>query len=740
MLKTGSTRIGYLSRFFALILAVAVMGFYIVPAGALYAADSEQDLSDAAADAQTAATNAENELEAITEHGGFQEEAQNAAADSADLAKTAKDAMDDLVKAVNTAETAVTDLEDNDDDSKEAALLATAETAVNTAKDKAKDAKDAIQDVYDNTETIINNANAAVDAANNAIAYAEEAMDNAEKANDEYLKLLESLDGNIDANAFKAISDAEEAVCAAWNAFITQQNDALDKAASIAENAKESSQIADKLFRDWQAEVAKLVAAIGSTAYNGNLVSEFKELQDMRYQALMAAVQARSYAFEAVIAANELLDLAADAKQSLEDLLAKYWEAQGKTLPAGENGFEFTINELNKNISQINSFIKVCDKYYLGGSGSQDGITITPDPLVGIQDSSDYDAVEAKYGKKHTSNNSGPIEIKPGLFLESINDNKNNNGSYWEISSNGSWVGTLKIVYKVSNLYYTIYMEINGNGGTIQFAHDGNGVVLDISEMEYHWVDDFKSNPFTNPAVIDDIDELYNLFDYEWPQPEDDDEEEEEGGGPNGSGGTGGPNPPPVITGGGDDDDDTVVLSGGTGGPGPGPMVMTTLTLLPPPLPLAAPALAPIVIDPPSTATIADDLVPQAAPTTTEILPIRPPLANFAAWALLNLILTVVTGLIMIALLVTYFAKRREDDENYGEEEKVKKHLGLRLITVAATVIAVILFVLTQNMTLPMILIDQWTILHVIITAAAVLLAMASMKNYEDDEELVENI
>ena len=145
------------------------------------------------------------------------------------------------------------------------------------------------------------------------------------------------------------------------------------------------------------------------------------------------------------------------------------------------------------------------------------------------------------------------------------------------------------------------------------------------------------------------------------------------------------------------------------------------------------------MIDPPTT-TIESTPTPQAAPAPTTIAPERPPLANFQAWALLNLILTIVTGLIMVALMVTYFTKRREDEEQEDSEEKVKKHLALRLITIAATAIAVILFVLTQNITLPMIFIDQWTIWHVVITAAAVVLAMLSTKKYEEEEEIGQEV
>jgi len=173
----------------------------------------------------------------------------------------------------------------------------------------------------------------------------------------------------------------------------------------------------------------------------------------------------------------------------------------------------------------------------------------------------------------------------------------------------------------------------------------------------------------------------------------------------------------------------------GTGGPGdpPAPPVVTTTTTTtttttpPPPTPPAPP----VIIPTPPTPLSPPEITPPV-----DIAPAPVPMASFVYWALLNLILTIVTGLVMVMLLATYFFKRKdenEDDPNY-DEEKVKKHLGLRLITVAATVIAIILFILTQDMTLPMGMTDQWTIWHVVIAVAAIVLAFFSKKKYEEDE------
>ena len=148
------------------------------------------------------------------------------------------------------------------------------------------------------------------------------------------------------------------------------------------------------------------------------------------------------------------------------------------------------------------------------------------------------------------------------------------------------------------------------------------------------------------------------------------------------------------------------------------------------------------VLDPPGvTTTINGTDTPLAS---TIIPPEAPPLANIFSWALLNLILTIVVGLIMIALLVTTFFKRRKEDEekeehnneNEDEEkEKIKKYIGLRLLSIVATVIAIILFILTQDMRLPMVFVDKWTIWHVIIVAATLILAWFSRKKYEEEDD-----
>ena len=125
------------------------------------------------------------------------------------------------------------------------------------------------------------------------------------------------------------------------------------------------------------------------------------------------------------------------------------------------------------------------------------------------------------------------------------------------------------------------------------------------------------------------------------------------------------------------------------------------------------------------------------------------PLAGLGtgAWALINLILTIVTTLLSILLLIGYIGKKKkaledEDgnvvlDEN-GKEvmeyEKSKKGLW-RLISIIPALIAIIVFIFTEDMTLPMIFVDKWTILHVVIALVQVVVMVLCKKKKDENDE-----
>ena len=129
------------------------------------------------------------------------------------------------------------------------------------------------------------------------------------------------------------------------------------------------------------------------------------------------------------------------------------------------------------------------------------------------------------------------------------------------------------------------------------------------------------------------------------------------------------------------------------------------------------------------------------------------PLANArGAWALINLLLTILTALISLILMLGYLGKKDryaadEDgnpilDEN-GEETlayTLKKKGFWRLFSLIPAIVAIVVFILTEDMRLPMVLVDKWTILMLIIAVIQVVDAILCRKKKETPEEQPVNV
>ena len=137
-------------------------------------------------------------------------------------------------------------------------------------------------------------------------------------------------------------------------------------------------------------------------------------------------------------------------------------------------------------------------------------------------------------------------------------------------------------------------------------------------------------------------------------------------------------------------------------------------------------------------------------PTVEEIVEEEVPLAQpeaKSAWALVNLILTVLTVIGSILLLIGCFKKKEqaETDENgnvvldaNGEEklEYTRKNKNFwRISSLIPAIGAVVAFILTENMRNPMIWVDKWTILMVVIALVQVVVAILSKSKKEEPEE-----
>ena len=143
------------------------------------------------------------------------------------------------------------------------------------------------------------------------------------------------------------------------------------------------------------------------------------------------------------------------------------------------------------------------------------------------------------------------------------------------------------------------------------------------------------------------------------------------------------------------------------------------------------------------TEEIPDETVPLAPP---EEIPDEPVPQAGPAWALVNLILSILTVLASLLLLVGYFGKKEEeaedengnailDAEGNNVMNDIKKRGGWRLASLVPAILSVIAFLLTENMRNPMILVDRWTLLMVIIAVVQVLVMLLSKKKTEDNTQ-----
>ncbi len=143
----------------------------------------------------------------------------------------------------------------------------------------------------------------------------------------------------------------------------------------------------------------------------------------------------------------------------------------------------------------------------------------------------------------------------------------------------------------------------------------------------------------------------------------------------------------------------------------PTPITPPTLPLLPVPTPAPAPAPTPTPTPP------VENVEPEETPKAEgneKVEDKETPKADLGSWALINLIATTGTVLLGVFLLL---AKRRKEEENEELEtpEEKKRNLWMRVFTTFVAIASVIAFVLTEDMTLKLALIDKWTVVMVVL-------------------------
>jgi uncharacterized repeat protein (TIGR02543 family) len=105
-------------------------------------------------------------------------------------------------------------------------------------------------------------------------------------------------------------------------------------------------------------------------------------------------------------------------------------------------------------------------------------------------------------------------------------------------------------------------------------------------------------------------------------------------------------------------------------------------------------------------------------------------------WALLNLILAILGLLAAIAAIVRSRRKDKEEDEYGDKENRRKARKTWVIVSIAAAILGVIVFILTEDMSLPMAWLDKWTIVNAVLFIVGILgTVFASKKQDEDDTQ-----
>ena len=107
-------------------------------------------------------------------------------------------------------------------------------------------------------------------------------------------------------------------------------------------------------------------------------------------------------------------------------------------------------------------------------------------------------------------------------------------------------------------------------------------------------------------------------------------------------------------------------------------------------------------------------------------------------WALINLIITILS-IIFTIILVIFCIREKTDKDKPKEERKITKRcIFSKIINLLFSIILIVLFILTQDMSLPMELTDEFTIITLIIFILQLIVFVAIETIGEKKEERVD--
>ena len=150
------------------------------------------------------------------------------------------------------------------------------------------------------------------------------------------------------------------------------------------------------------------------------------------------------------------------------------------------------------------------------------------------------------------------------------------------------------------------------------------------------------------------------------------------------------------------------------------------------------------IIVEPTTPEGGGEVTPTPAPEVEEIEePEQPQVGHKGSWALINLIASLLGLLAALFLIFAKHSKEDDDEEdqnqtvamNEEDPEQLKRKRIYKWISGLTAVISVIVFVLTENMRLPMVLVDKWTLLMVVFFLINAVTLYLGRKWHEDEDD-----
>lgn len=123
-----------------------------------------------------------------------------------------------------------------------------------------------------------------------------------------------------------------------------------------------------------------------------------------------------------------------------------------------------------------------------------------------------------------------------------------------------------------------------------------------------------------------------------------------------------------------------------------------------------------------------------------------PQAAQKGHWALINLIAAMLSVVLAVVALLAKHAKDEDEDdenkddqvvanENEDDENESIRHRRWKIIATIDAILAVVVFILTENLAHDMVLVEKWTVLMVLFGLISIVSTYFARKWHEEDED-----